>query len=104
MEDIHRSLGDINKTVHELAETKQDKIKLVVVIPIVIYLLTQLGLGIWWASETSHDLEAVLIRQETILASGFNMKDAEVLEQKVDLKIENLGLKIREEFSRDKEK
>lgn len=99
-EEVLKDIQDIRDTVHWIVQNKQDRIKATVVVPFVIYLLSQAFLGIWWASDTTRKLDNLTNTVAAASIDRYYGKDAKAFEQIVALKHESLELQIGVERGR----
>ena len=90
LEPLKADVRDIKVSVHSIQQSKQERIKPAVIVTIVVYLISQLLIGVWWASETSTRLDNVLQGIQSAGKDRFYGKDGEALKTYMDLNIEIL--------------
>ena len=87
---IERELNHLQETVNK----KQDKVGMGVILPLVGYLLTQIVVGVWWASEMTQAVESLNEKIETASEDRFYGRDGARLEQLIELKGKNYTLRL----------
>lgn len=99
-EEVLKDIQDIRDTVHWIVQNKQDKIRATVIIPFILYLLSQAFLGIWWASDTTRKLDNLTATVLDASKDRYYGKDAKAFERIVELQESNLQLQIDVERGR----
>lgn len=56
---LYEDVEDIKEVVHQLDKTKQDRVKPWLLVPLVIYMLTQSFASVWWASDINSTLKSL---------------------------------------------
>ena len=87
LEPMKADVRDIKLAVHHIEQNKQDRIKPSVIITIILYLVSQLIVGIWWAAETSERLNQVLTKIDAASIDRFYGKDGAALKEYTELSI-----------------
>lgn len=94
LHEIHDDVEQIKKEVHSLTMSKQDKIRAAVIVPFVLYLISQTLIGVWWASKMTTTLEN--IEKQLIQSSISSAKSEKTLTQLLGLKLENIRDDVQE--------
>ena len=105
---IEKEVTSLQRNVEHLADAKQNRIGLGIILPLILYLFTQIVVGVWWASEVTQGIARLDEKVETASKDRFYGKDGEALRQLIQYRheaqtsqIENLKLTIREQDARN---
>lgn len=85
LEKLESLIQDIQETVHKLDTQKQDRVKPGTLITFLVYLLSQLLVGVWWASSTTATLDKVLEKIEDAGKDRFFGKDGKSMREHFEL-------------------
>lgn len=103
IEDVYQDVELIRREVHNLSATKQDKVKAVIFIPFILYLLTQSFTGIWWASKMTAALENIEHKLVEAAQDRFYGRDGDALQRLLNTQMQGLNAKIDNVDERQKE-
>lgn len=88
---IKQDIKDIKDTVHNLVQSKQDKIRPSIFAAVFVYMISQVFLGVWWAAGMSEKIDRLVENQ----SYNYDMKDGQNLKNYVDLRDTNIELSHR---------
>lgn len=88
---IKQDIKDIKDTVHNLVQSKQDKIRPSIFAAVFVYMISQVFLGVWWAAGMSEEIDRLVENQ----SYNYDMKDGQNLKNYVDLRDTNIELSHR---------
>lgn len=103
IEDVYADVELIRREVHDLALTKQDRIRAIVFVPFIIYLLTQSLTGVWWASKMTTTLENIETKITEAGTDRFYGRDGEALQRLLNTQMQGLAAQIANVDERQKE-
>ena len=100
IELVRKDIGELKGIVHEIKLTKQDRVRANVVIPFILYLLSQTMIGVWWAADMSSSMQQVTTSLESAGKDRFYGRDGEALTRYVDTRFNTIDRNV-ESLERD---
>lgn len=110
IEQVRKDIGELKQIVHDIKATKQDKVRANIVIPFILYLLSQTMVGVWWAADISSSMTQVSKSIEATGKDRFYGRDGEALTRYMETRLaglerrsDNLDEDVERINSRDKQ-
>ena len=110
IEQVRKDIGELKQIVHDIKATKQDKVRANIVIPFILYLLSQTMVGVWWAADISSSMTQVSKSIESAGNDRFYGRDGEALTRYMETRLaglerrsDNLDEDVERINSRDKQ-